>query len=369
MPADGRPIVHILPAEPFGGLQALVIELARVQKSTGKAVSLILLGPSPRVEERCRSAGVAATVLAGPKFSRMLTLWRILRQKGIAILHSHCEPIWASIVLSLHARSWFSHLHVYPSGKSARDRLAHTLRRRSVRQFIAITGSIAQSYIDAGLAPANRVEVIYNGLDVASLPKPMRRIADRPFTVAFVGRAVREKGLFDFIDTVDLLRDEPDLRFIIAGEGADLAEAREIIAERGLTDRISVLGFVTDTNALWHELDLLLMLSTREPFGLVILEAIASGVGVLGYDVPSGGSEIMATVPGCTMVPAFSIDALATAVLATSRDRDALNTQVLAGRAVVIDRFSLDRMEGSLARNYVLAERSQIPDRFFSQVQ
>ncbi|MDB5706264.1 MAG: glycosyl transferase, group 1 [Sphingomonas bacterium] len=351
--ADLPPILHILPAEPFGGLQVLVIELARAQRAEGKVAKIVLLAPSERVEARCRAAGIEPVVLTGPKLGRMVALARIVRQREPAILHSHCEPIWATVPLAMRGAAWMVHQHVYASQKSIRDRAGNLIRRFFARRFVGITHSVAQSFVEQGLVAAERTSVVHNGLDLATLPSPVagRNIAP-PFTVVFVGRAVREKGLFDFIEAADLLRDETGLRFVIAGEGADLAEARAVITARGLDDRIAVLGFVHDTAALWSEADMLLMLSTREPFGLVILEAIASGVAVLGYDIPSGGSEVMSVIPGCRMVAAFSIANLADAVREAANDPAALRSQVATGRAIVASQFSLGRMEKNVAREY-----------------
>jgi len=242
------------------------------------------------------------------------------------------------------------HLHVYARYLGIRDRLSNRIYRRRPDRFLAITQSVADSFIAPGLAPADRIDVVYNGLDYGALPVPAQRRADI-FTVGFVGRAVREKGLFDFISAADLLRSDTGIDFVIAGDGEDLAEARATIEAQGLGGRLQALGFVDDMAPIWSRIDLLAMLSDREPFGLVILEAIASGAGVLGYDTPSGGREIMETIAGCRLVTP-SIDAIADAVRAAARDRAALRDGALLGRTQVLDRFSMERMEKGVALGY-----------------
>ncbi len=316
-------------------------------------MEIVLLGPSDRVESRCIKAGIEPIVLAGPKFGRMIALAHIVRERDSAILHSHCEPIWASLVLALCGPRWIVHLHVYALQKSGRDRIGNLLRRRCAHRFVAISQSVAGSFLNMGLVTAKRLGTVHNGLDFEALPKRPERDATREsFTIAFIGRAVREKGLFDFVEAAALLRNEPGLDFVIAGEGDDLPDARDLIAAYGLDDRISVLGFVEDVGALWRKVDILLMLSTREPFGLVILEAIGSGVAVIGYDIPSGGSEIMAAIPGCQMVTAFSIEELATAIRTAARNRGTLAAAVATGRSVIEAEFSLDRMVEGLELEY-----------------
>jgi len=348
--ADPRPVVHLLPAEPFGGLQRIVIELARAQRAAGRVADVVLLGPSERVESHCHSAGITPIVLSGGRLGRMFALRRILAGFRPAILHSHCEPVWAAIVLASLGNHWVAHLHVYARYLGIRDRLSNLIYRRRPDRFFAITQSVAESFIAPGLARADRLDVVHNGLDYSVLPVPAPH--DTPgFKVGFVGRAVREKGLFDFISAAELLRNDAGIDFVIAGDGEDLAEARATIDAQGLGDRVQALGFVDDMAPIWSRIDLLAMLSDREPFGLVILEAIASGVGVLGYDTPSGGREIMETITGCRLVTP-SVAAIADAVQAAAQDRDSLRDEALEGRAQVLGRFSLERMEKGVALGY-----------------
>ena len=341
--ADLRPVIHLLPAEPFGGLQRIVIELARAQRAAGRVAEVVLLAPSDRVQAHCLSAGITPIVLSGGRLARMFALRRILRGFGSAILHSHCEPVWAAIILAGLGNHWVVHLHVYARRLGLRDRLSNLIYRRRPDRFLAITQSVAESFIVTGLACADRLDVVHNGLDYSALPAPTPRAA-HDFTVGFVGRAVREKGLFDFIAAAELLRNDAGIEFVIAGDGEDLAEARATIEARGLGDHVQALGFVDDMAPIWSRIDLLAMLSDREPFGLVILEAIASGVAVVGYDTPSGGREIMETITGCRLVAPSSIAAIADVVRAAAQDRAALRDQALHGRVEVLDRFSMDHM-------------------------
>lgn len=349
--AELRPVVHVLPAEPYGGLQRIVIELARAQRAAGRVADIILLGPSDRVEALCREAGITPIVLSGGRLRRMFALRHVLAGFGPAILHSHCEPIWAAIVLAGSGNPWVVHLHVYERHQTIRDRLTNRVYRHRADRFIAITQSVADSFLTSGVVDSDRLDVVHNGLDYTSFPPAAARESG-VFTLGFVGRAVREKGLFDFIAAADLLRDDAAIEFIIAGDGEDLAEARATIDALGLQGRIEALGFVDDMGSIWARTDMLAMLSDREPFGLVILEAIASGVAVLGYDTPSGGREIMEVIPGCRLVAPASVPAIAEAVLTAARNRAALRDEVARGRLTVPDRFSLVRMEAGIAQGY-----------------
>lgn len=351
---EGRKIIHLLPGEPFGGLQVIVLRLARAQIRAGRDVTLLLTDRPDRLVKQAAASGIPTQLFAGGKIRRMIALCRWLARRRGAIVHSHCEPIWATLALAvLRWPRWIAHLHTYARpGDTVKERAIHHVHRRSVSRFIAITGSVAQSYLDRGLVRRGDLDVVHNGLDHAGLSRESERREDGDFTVCFAGRIVAEKGIMDFVALAARLRDEPGIRFVVAGAGPDLAEAQSRAATAGLGDRIAFLGFVADMSAVWPSVSLFTMLSEREPFGLVILEAIASGAAVLGYDTPSGGQEIMAQIPGCHMVPRGSIEDLAAALLRLKHDRAAAINEVEAGRRVVRDRFALDRMEADVGAIY-----------------
>lgn len=131
--------------------------------------------------------------------------------------------------------------------------------------------------------------------------------ASRPI-VAFLGRLVYEKGVHILISAMQHVRKEhPAAHLVIAGTGPEL-EALQLLADR-LGDSVSFTGFLdeTDKSLLLHHADLCVFPSLYEPFGLVALEAMASGTplivsdtgglsdivdhGVNGYKVPTGDAN------------------------------------------------------------------------------
>jgi glycosyltransferase involved in cell wall biosynthesis len=76
------------------------------------------------------------------------------------------------------------------------------------------------------------------------------------------------------------------VRYLIAGKGSDLSRLQRLVAELGLSEAVSFCGFVSDTDLpdLYRLADVFAMPSRGEGFGIVFLEAMASGVPVLGGD-------------------------------------------------------------------------------------
>jgi glycogen(starch) synthase len=131
------------------------------------------------------------------------------------------------------------------------------------------------------------VTVIPNGIDptdlqpVADLPRLRARFAagDEKL-VLLVGRLVYEKGFHLALDALPgLIRRVGKVRFLVAGSGTAEAELKEQAARLGLMEHGTFIGWTGDDvlHSLYRIADLCLVPSIYEPFGLVALEAMASG--------------------------------------------------------------------------------------------
>jgi len=97
----------------------------------------------------------------------------------------------------------------------------------------------------------------------------------------FMGRLEQVKCPLDVLDVAYLMPD--DYLIIVVGEGTLKTEMIEAVQSRGLSDKIIFFPFTTSPENFYHLSDVFLMTSVYEPFGQVILEALASGVRVIGY--------------------------------------------------------------------------------------
>jgi glycogen(starch) synthase len=172
--------------------------------------------------------------------------------------------------------------------------------------------------------PAQRVEVIPNGVDRRAWKAPRRAIAAArkrhagagPL-IGYAGRLVYEKGVQHLVGAVPQLRREfPGLRVMVIGDGPYRDELQT--QARGLhigDDTLRFTGFLGATvlPALLGAMDTTVVPSLYEPFGMVALEAAAAGAPLAVADT-GGLPEIVETgVTGVTF-PSHEADGLATAV-------------------------------------------------------
>jgi len=135
----------------------------------------------------------------------------------------------------------------------------------------------------------HRVEVIWNGIDPDDLaaedPDGLRALrrefaAPEEKLVLLIGRLVYEKGFQDALEAMpELIARQPGTRFLVAGSGTHEQELRRQAEELGLMEHGTFLGWIGDDvlHSLYRIADLTIIPSIYEPFGLVALEAMASG--------------------------------------------------------------------------------------------
>ena len=166
----------------------------------------------------------------------------------------------------------------------------HGVERRMVRgadRVITCSAYMREHVADAfGIAPG-RVTVIPNGIDptdlqpVSDLPRLRARFAapDEKL-VLLVGRLVYEKGFHLALEAMPRLIERlGGVRFLVAGTGTAEGELKEQARQLGLMEHGTFIGWTGDDvlHSLYRIADLCLVPSIYEPFGLVALEAMASG--------------------------------------------------------------------------------------------
>ena len=150
----------------------------------------------------------------------------------------------------------------------------------------------------------------------SELFKPPESRESRPFTIGFIARIVPEKGIEVLLRAVTQLEREWRLRLVSGGSA--IHEMRALAQSLGISDRVEFVGQLpsTDLPAEYHKIDVLALPSLTRPnwkeqFGRVLVEAMASGVPIIGSD-----SGAIPTVVGDAglIVPEGDATALANAI-------------------------------------------------------
>lgn len=119
------------------------------------------------------------------------------------------------------------------------------------------------------------------------------------------------KRIRDVIEIFARISEAVDSRLILVGDGPDSPVAREMGQELGILDRMKFVGIVDRVASLLARADLFLLPSSTESFGLVALEAMASGVPVIASDV-GGIPEVIEHGRTGYLAPVGDVDAMST---------------------------------------------------------
>ncbi|WP_430867795.1 glycosyltransferase family 4 protein [Demequina aurantiaca] len=217
--------------------------------------------------------------------------------------------------------------HILPDGRvsSAGTHLLGRLLRRNLRKFDAFVAVSAPAAQFAHEAFGIDCEVIPNAVDVAAFAgavsdeRPMRGPGDR-LVVAFLGRLVERKGALELVQALGALPAQTarglDVR--IGGKGPLLGEIQSAIETHGLADVVRLDGFVSEADKpqFYADADLAVFPATGgESFGIVLIEAMASGAGVvMGGDNPGYRSVLGGR-------PEVTVDARDAAAFAVALER------------------------------------------------
>ncbi|HEY1015135.1 MAG TPA: glycosyltransferase [Herpetosiphonaceae bacterium] len=182
--------------------------------------------------------------------------------------------------------------------------------------------------------------------------------APRPFVVGFFGRLMRSKGIEELLEAMELLPDDLHLRLIGQGELSEQVAAR--IAAAPLAGRVTLEPLIPSGQvpAAMRELHAYALPSRttatwKEQFGRVLIEAMASGVPVVG----SSSGEIPHVIGEAGLIfPEGDAAALAAALRRLYDDEQLRRSLRAAGRQRVLDTYT----QRSVARQYVAVYRSML---------
>lgn len=229
---------------------------------------------------------------------------------------------------------------------------------RHVDVFIAASGLIASILEDDGIA-RDRIAIVHDGVNIDAIDRHDAVDAHAAFflphgapVIANVAALAPHKGQRHLVAAAaHLVRDIPDARVLIIGEGELRDPLQQQIASLGLERHVFLTGFRHDVLGVLKSVDLFVMSSVTEGLGSAILEAMACQRAVVGTRTGGIPEAIEENVTGL-LVPPRDDNALAEAMATLLRDPDRRARMGAAGRARVARDFSVDALVAGTLRVY-----------------
>ena len=351
-------IVIVISSLGVGGAERAAIHLANMIAGEGFAVEILTfeamsarsgaaaLVPGIQVHRlhlTCDSRSPGEAMAAN--WNRLVTLRKMLKQATPALVISF---VHVTNVLTLLA-SFGLKLSVVvceesePSA-SPRSKIWRILRWLSypLANRLVVHSRGARNWF--ARVPLIRTRVIANAVPVPE-PTPVTDTASRDRVVLSVGRLGFEKGYDLLIQAfAKATHDLPAWRLLILGDGSQRTNLEQVIAQFGLSKRVSLPGVESNPWEFYRTAAIFVSSSRHEGFGIALREAMASGCSVIATDCPSGPREIVADGVNGLIVATGDVDAMAKA-LRNLIDNEALRENLAANARKVAERFHPDAIK------------------------
>ncbi len=352
-----RPIrvLFLTTSMPVGGAETLLMNLVRrLDRKRFEPEIVCLKDTGPLGELLASEMRVHSNLLASKWDLRVLPrLWRVMRiprADAVVTVGAGDKMFWGRIAArlagvpvvasALHSTGW-------PDGIGRLNRML----TRWTDAFIGVADAHGRHLIENERFPADKVHVIYNGVDTDQFAphdatetrRGLGIAVDAP-VVGILAALRPEKNHELFLAGAQrILAQLPAARFLVVGDGPQRPELEALAARLGVADAVHFLGTRNDVPALLAACDLVALTSHNEAAPVSILEALSVARPVVASDVGSVSETVVDGETG-RLFPPGDLDAYAAAAVGLLKDPATRRRLGAAGRRLVVERWSLDAM-------------------------
>jgi glycosyltransferase involved in cell wall biosynthesis len=342
-------IVHLDAHVPWRGGEQQVVYLSRFLYEHGYD-SLVVCPPHSALYQRAREAGVPTRALRMRHEADLVAAWQLgyaLRRQQVDILHMHTPHAHTigvlACLLAPKVRKVVSRRVDFPPIRNLFSRWKYL---RPEVQYLAVSEAVRQVLIDSGIPP-HRVQTVYSGVDLRrfdEVPQAPSLFPTGMRVVGTVGHLAGHKGHRYLLDaTRYLLQSEPQVRVVIAGDGALRTTLQAQAASLGIADRVCLTGFRHDILGLMQRFEVFVFPSYLEGLGTAMLDAMALRKPVVATRAGGILEVVQDGVTGLLVRPRDP-EALAQAVLYLLRRPEQARAFGEAGRKRVEQYFTAEQM-------------------------
>jgi len=222
---------------------------------------------------------------------------------------------------------------------------------RDVDLFLPTTRDQRRYLIENGIAE-ERIQVVPNFSSLPVCDEIQAGFARKPaYTFGAMGRLVKKKGFGLLVNAFKQSLDQGlEGQLIIGGDGPEQADLEDQITRLNCTDRIRLCGWVDDVESFLSSIDVFVLPSLDEPFGIVILEAMARGKAIISTRT-RGPAEIL-DESTALLVEAGQAQELGNALIEITAAPEQARSRAINALNKFRDQYSKDRVVPGLVGLY-----------------
>lgn len=348
-------IMHVLSDMKIGGAGSWLMNLLGAIDKERFEIKVVLPQGSI-LADKIRNLGFEVISVDGIKdksydAKAVNILYNIFRAERPDIVHTHAS-LSARLAAKRAGARIINTKHCIDSRITGIRRFAGAfINDRYCDNIIAVSEAVKRNVAENGV-PEDKVSVIYGGINPLkildnkekSLIRQKWGITEEEIIVGIVARLAEVKGHKYFVDAMEIIsRDNDNVRFFIAGIGPKEEELRELIKQKGLTDRVVFTGFVDKVYEVFNIIDINVISSLSEALCLSLIEGMSVGKPSVATDT-GGIPEVIKDGYNGFLVPPGDACRLADAILKLIHDPELRNTMGDRGREIMEKSFTADIM-------------------------
>lgn len=300
-------IMYLLFSFTTGGTERLVADICNEMADRGHEVHLYVVNDLysqsmlDTLDGRVRICLQGRRTGGGDKLRTLLTVARYIRENKIEVVHCNSFAAPELLLLKPVAFSRTRVIHtIHDVGQYEQlGKLKCGYRNRLCHRFISISDCVRKDIVDHGAAP-DKVVTVYNAINLERFTvRDDCRHPDGQIRIGNVARIMPEKkGQDVLIRAIALLHEKyPQIHCLFAGEAdaahmAHFEALKKMVSDHGLEETVTFVGNVEDVPAFLSALDIFVLPSRYEGFGISLIEAMAMGLPCAASNL-DGPAEIL----------------------------------------------------------------------------
>ncbi|SDJ09461.1 Glycosyltransferase involved in cell wall bisynthesis [Halanaerobium congolense] len=292
-------VLHIINSLNIGGAQNLLLDSIDYYKKKNIKITVLSLSTNFKPLTNQKSDVIKVIDSDNPKsFKSFFCLFKYLNNHEFDIIHAHLFP-------TIYYCSIFKKIGLFENPLVITEHSTYNKRRKHkinkpIEKFIynefdkvVCISDGTEKQLNKWLKIGHKTEIIYNGVSLNKFvsKKSIVNIEDKNIIkIIMVANFLPQKDQLTVVKAMKRLDKRYELYFV--GDGSEISHIKKQVEKLNLDERVFFLGKRNDVPNLLRKMDLFVLSSKWEGFGLVVIEAMASGLPVIASDV-IGLSEIV----------------------------------------------------------------------------
>lgn len=294
-------VCNIIPGLRSGGVESFLYN--NFSKGNWENIELTIITHGKTYEEvqkKFERLGIKVYSVTSKNINiikNLIEINKILRKEKFDIIHSHmsnnsCFPFFLALINGIKIR--IMHIHEKPK-KNLKFQITNKISAILSTNFCACSNESLQYCLGNNKNINKKSKIIYNCIDASkyTFDKKSRKtiranlkIQENEYIIGLFGRFVQEKNHKFIINVIKDIEDK-NIKLLLIGDGKLKQEVEKYIESKKISNRVKMLSFKENIEEYYSAIDLFVLPSLSEGFGIVAVEAQISGLKcLLSSNVP-----------------------------------------------------------------------------------